>query len=443
MKIYEGLPQPYQVFQRNRQNSGQISFKCKEPLRVSLLKGSEVVVPWKKAAAGLSNIPVGGPYTLLVDAGDGMIEKIPGLMIGDLWVLAGQSNMDGCGKLMNLEPPSPQVHCFYYTEKWGIAKDPICRLLDSIDPVHWPADVQDIQAARAFDYKFREIGASLGVRFGKEIVKATGVPIGLIVCSHGGTSIEQWDPSLKEEGGRSLYGSMLRRVEACGGRVAGVLWYQGESNAVPATAGTYKAKMRAFIETVRQDFGAPSLPFLQVQISRFFGGPEFFTPDTWNLVQQVQLELAQEMKNVGIVSAIDSTLDDIIHIDTESLKRVGTRLAELALSMVYGKKTPRNGLMPATVEVHPKDRRVVRIVFKNVRGKLMPPKGVLGFYVENSTGERIAILDARAEDKQVTLILEKSLDRGAKLWYGRGFNPRTNLRDTQFAAPVFGPVVLD
>jgi sialate O-acetylesterase len=36
---------------------------------------------------------------------------------------------------------------------------------------------------------------------------------------------------LKQKGGDSLYGAMIRRFELIGGKVAGVLWYQGESDA--------------------------------------------------------------------------------------------------------------------------------------------------------------------------------------------------------------------
>ena len=51
----------------------------------------------------------------------------------------------------------------------------------------------------------------------------TGVLAGLLACAPGGESMDQWDPALKGSGGESLYGSMLRRVRAAGGKVTGVL----------------------------------------------------------------------------------------------------------------------------------------------------------------------------------------------------------------------------
>ena len=68
--------------------------------------------------AMLPGVPAGGPYTLEVRA----VEKATvlatgacaGILVGDLWILAGQSNMEGCGRLdaPEIEEPSPLVHSF-------------------------------------------------------------------------------------------------------------------------------------------------------------------------------------------------------------------------------------------------------------------------------------------------------------------------------------------
>ena len=69
--------------------------------------------------------------------------------------------------------------------------------------------------------------------------RVTGIPQGIIACADGGTSMQQWDPARKSEGGKSLYGATLRRVQKNGGKVAGVIWYQGESDADPTNAPLY------------------------------------------------------------------------------------------------------------------------------------------------------------------------------------------------------------
>lgn len=432
------LPLPGRVFQRGR--NGRATIPLEDGIaRARVLSGKKTVCGWAPSPGGVEGVPTGGPYTLETETTGGQRHQVKDLYVGDLWLLAGQSNMDGYGKLIDLEPASRHVRCFYYNETWDTARDPLCVLVDSIDPVHWPCEENGLQAARDEDHRFREHGAGLGVRFGKDIYKAQGVPVGLVMCSHGGTSIEQWDPALKEQGGRSLYGSMLRRVGACGGKVKGVLWYQGESNANREAAGTYKERMRGLIEAVRNDLGA-NLPFIQVQLSRLFADETQFSAEHWNRVQQVQLELADEMKNTATVAAIDATLSDAIHLDAKSERKLGARLAEAALVLAYGAKRPLP-LIPGKAAVSNKRRDQVSVPYRNVRGRLRPGAGVLGFWVEDAGG-RVAVKRAEAAGTAVTLELERALGPEAKLWYGRGLNPATNLRDDVFAAPVFGPVAL-
>ncbi len=435
------LPQDNRVYQRDGRNRATLTFQTQAPVRARVRQGAKVIKPWRQSDGAIENVPTGGPYTLEVEGPAGRRLAAKGLLVGDLWILAGQSNMDGSGKLVDLEPPSSKVHCFYYDETWGIAKDPLCVLVDSMDPVHWRCEEKDLQEAREEDHRFREHGAGLGVRFGKEILKATGVPVGLIMCSHGGTSMEQWDPAKKKLSGRSLFGSMARRVQACGGRVKGMLWYQGESDALNKATGKFKGRLKRFIQACRKEFDSPEMPFIQVQLSRVFSTDAQFPIAHWNGVQQRQLEIASEIKNVATAAAIDCGLSDIIHLDALSQRRMGARLAELALVLAYGKKAPM-ALCPDTVRCVGKERTVVRVTFKNVRGRLRPAQGARGFFVEQPDGRRIAITSSRADGESVRLTLETGARKGAKLWYGKGLSPATDLRDDLFGAPVFGPVKL-
>ncbi len=130
--------------------------------------------------------------------------------------------------------------------------------------------------------------------------------------------MEQWNPAKKERGGSSLYGSMLRQVKLAGGKVSGVLWYQGESDALGGAWKVYPKVFTDFIAAVRSDFGQPELPFYYVQIGRFVNGSD---PKGWNAVQDAQRVLVDRVPNTAVVSVIDLELDDCIHVGTQGIKR--------------------------------------------------------------------------------------------------------------------------
>src|SRR6202023_1447306 len=114
-------------------------------------------------------------------------------------------------------------------------------------PVHWPLNAERVperltgQPLENYVIN-RKKGSGLGLPFAVEMVARTGIPVGLVPCAHGGTSMDQWSPALKDREGDSLYGSMYRRFVAVGGRVRGVLWYQGESDASAKAAPEFEQK---------------------------------------------------------------------------------------------------------------------------------------------------------------------------------------------------------
>ena len=145
--------------------------------------------------------------------------------------------MEGVGDLVNVQPPDPRVHSFDQLDRWGVAQEPLHNLPGAIDRVHWRNNPPTRLTGEALESFNRERqkgrdGASVRGRDGQTNRRA----LGLIPCAHGGTSMAQWDPALQDKGGDSLYGAMIRRFQLIGGKVAGVLWYQGESDASPSAA---------------------------------------------------------------------------------------------------------------------------------------------------------------------------------------------------------------
>ncbi len=387
----------------------------------------------------IKDVPTGGPYRLeLRIAGTPAQVVVQNILVGDLWVLAGQSNMDGNGNLVDLEQPNALVHSFDMADHWLVAEEPLHLLPGAADRVHWDRDANhqpvrlEGEALRNY-IAHRPKGAGLGLPFAVEMVRRTGVPIGLLPCAHGGTSMAEWDPALKEQGGDSLYGAMLRRVRAVGGKVTGVLWYQGESETSPAGAAVFFEKFQHFVAAIREDFGQPDLPFYYVQIGRYVNDKNV---DSWNTIQELQRKAEAVIPHCAMTVAIDMTLDDGIHVGSQDLKRLGRRLANLASGLPRGPRPVSATLLPG---------KIIRVVYSDVNGKLEAADRISGYSIQRASGEIMPLIFKTRVDPSdgsaVLLDLDFPLPEGAMLRYGYGKDPYCNLRDSaDMAAPVFGPM---
>jgi sialate O-acetylesterase len=447
---------------------------------------SQPAIAVKFADGKLTGVPTGGPYQLncTVHVGETQVKLSVGpLFVGDLWVLAGQSNMQGVGDLIDVTPPDPEVIALGMDGNWVRAEEPLHWLLDSPDPVHSGDAATRAERSKA-EHKTRTKGAGLGLPFAVTLNQHTGVPIGLVVCGHGGTSMEQWSPAKKGDGGKSLYGSMLRQVNLAGGKVKGVLWYQGESDANESASKVYPKVFADFIVAVRDDFHQPELPFYLVQIGRFVTGGD---PRGWKAVQEAERLIPERVPNTAVVSVIDLELDDAIHVGTQGLKRTGRRLALIALREVYGQV---GGTTPNLDKVMkgPGHSLVVKLKGVNMgtgmggmmgtgmggmmgmgmggRGVgggmrsvppqspgdltefgLRPARHIAGFSIRKEDGAEIPLIfEAAVGQARDTVILKLTgeIPKGAQLWFGYGYDPYCNLTDSlDMAVPAFGPVALD
>ena len=362
----------------------------------------------------------------------------------DVWILAGQSNMEGVGELAEALAPSDQVWSFTSAGRWEIATEPLHRLWESFTPVHQnlirpglPPDRKQLTDAELamLDTRERKSGTGLGIAFGQVMATTLGRPIGLLPCAHGGTSLEQWNPNRKNEGGRSLYGAMLERVQRAGGQLRGLLWYQGESEGWDvAASASYQQRFTEWIARLRADVGAPELPVLVVQIGRTtLDSPK---QQAWNQVQQIQYELPTRVPFTAVTSAIDLPLVDCIHVNAAGLKRLGRRLARLALAVptVPGAQIgPR--IIRTDRQPEPPDRELARLTFSGVTGGWLPADNMAGFDVLTTTGQPhpvnhvINAFPDKHDPRAIQVRLNVPLQAGEFLSYGHGLRPVCNVVD--------------
>lgn len=238
----------------------------------------------------------------------------------DVYLLAGQSNMSGRGELAELTPlereADPRITLYGNDEKVRPALDPLDDPTGQVDAVS-----TDVQAA---------VGP--GLFFARATLAARRKPILLVPCAKGGSFIDQW----KGGGGReTLYGSCIARARAAGGRIRGILWYQGESDGGRAdSAKVWRAAFEDLVARFRQDLDAPRLPIAIVQLADP-PSPAVMAPRTFPSWAAIQAEQAGPLPTcVAMVTAQSLPLKaDTLHLTTASQRVLGARLAEAMVGL--------------------------------------------------------------------------------------------------------------
>lgn len=402
------------------------------------------------AADGVLWLPTGGPYDLVAVDADGTSTVLAvDVLVGDLWVLAGQSNMEGCGLLSGAEPALATVRAFDMAGQWRPAHEPLHMKWLSRHPVHARLEAEreienagkdpdrdalvfhqdqvdeDEQSVNGF-----LLGVGPGVGFANEVGRRTGVPVGLIPASHGGSSMAQWSPASDD----GLFDAMLSSVDAAGGRITGVLWYQGESESDTSRPYTYDEELAALLAAMRERTGNPALKVLMVQLGRFTDRrPSREMELLWSRLRESQRTCPEAD---AVTTAVDLELDDPIHIGGAGQVQLGRRLGRLAAG------GPAVTVADVTVG---RDGLIVDVRFEGVVGALSAQGGLpRGFSIRNEDGDDLGLIfKADLAVDSVRLRLARRLRAGEQLWYGFGLDPYCNVMDSEgMALPAFGPVPL-
>jgi sialate O-acetylesterase len=335
----------------------------------------------------------GGPDDLVV-AGATVTTRFSDVLIGEVWIASGQSNMQW--EVRRAQDADAEI---------AAANHPRIRLF-SVKRVTAPAPKDDVTPMDAAPTWMAVTPASIpsfsavGYFFARELQKARNVPIGVIHSSWGGTPAESWtrrdvlanDPALQPllaqyrriegeypslrygyERRLAIWTDALKAWQAAnptappmpampaprGGpedphrpatlwnamiapitrfAIRGVIWYQGESNAL--RAWDYQRLMTAMIQDWRRAFNRGDLPFLFVQLANFRQNPPNPGATWWAEVREAQ-RLTLGLPNTGMASAIDIGNPDDVH--PLNKQEVGRRLALAARAVAYGERIESAG----------------------------------------------------------------------------------------------------
>jgi sialate O-acetylesterase len=307
----------------------------------------------------------GGPFTLSITGNEEVVLK--NVMIGEVWICSGQSNMEW----------SPDHNLLNAKEEVANANYNNIRLF------HVKKIGSDAQQNNCFG-TWEECSpasvhsfSSVGYFFSRQLHQNLKVPIGIIEAAWGGTAAEVWvkadlvesDPLLKACAGKLIpydwwpskpgvaYNGMISPILPY--RIAGAIWYQGESNA--GNPESYRRLFNTLITNWRKDF-ENDFPFYWVQIAPFTYEKDIRAP----LIREMQMQ-SMDIPKTGMV-VVSDLVDNVKDIHPRNKQDVGKRLANLALAETYGIKglTYKHPLYQSMNT----EKDKIRITFDNVSNGL-------------------------------------------------------------------------
>ena len=411
----------------------------------------------------LNPMTAGGPYILTVKGSNGEV-RITDILIGEVWICSGQSNMEfALENIYNAEVEQAAAN-FPEIRLLSIPKTGRPELQDDV-PATWT--ICSPESTGAF--------SAVGYLFGKNIHNTLGVPVGLINASWGGSPIEafiprnvqencgeclpyleKWDKKMtnytdetfKQEqkeyqewlaadkpGAKkwppadqriankrpaNIYNGMIHPLKGYG--IKGVIWYQGEANIYDPDK--YKISFPLMINTWRNLWQQGDFPFYWVQLADFELEQTLPNDSRWAELREAQTSTLS-LPNTGQAVIID--LGEQRDIHPREKNTAASRLTRHALANAYGFELQAKS--PQYVSMK-KEGNAIILTFDNI------DKGLYAFDVEEVKGFAIAGADKKyywAEAKiigknQIEVMADKVKDPVA-VRYGWADNPIVNLYD--------------
>ncbi|MGI4866087.1 MAG: sialate O-acetylesterase [Janthinobacterium lividum] len=344
------------------------------------------------------------PYTLSV-SGDGPAVQLKNVLIGEVWLCGGQSNMEMPLKGFKGQPVLGSNEVILHSKNdqlrlYTVPRSSVTEVQDNSKPSPWR--VAEPEAVSNF--------SATAYYFGRLLQEQLHVPVGLLHCSYSGSFIEAWmdAETLKQFAGvkipakgdtiklvsrtaTTLYNGMLHPIEGYG--IKGTIWYQGESNY--DNPDEYATRLATLVKQWRTQWGEGDFPFYYAQIAPFD-----YTRTSKNkggkynsaFLRDAQRKAQDQIPNSAMAVLLDIGEETSIHPMRK--EPGGTRLALLALAQTYGLKG--FGALSPTYESMTVKDNTVAVRFKN------SPNGMTAFGQE-LTGFEVAGADQKFYPAKATI----------------------------------------
>ncbi len=281
----------------------------------------------------------GGPYDIVLEDGEQTVLR--DILIGEVWLAVGQSNMEMPVKGFDANQ--------LVANKEAVAQHaselpPIRFFTLQSAPAEKPSDVVQGNWIAANKESVSYFSA-VAYEFARKLQSGLGVPIGIVVAANSGTRIESWmsrdnleaindkflslDRPFQKNSPAAMYNAMIAPL--IGSQIKGFIWYQGEANRT--SPGTYLKQFPAMLDNWRKAWGIGELPFYTVEIAPYTYPTDKEKAYIAAFFRENQRKLAKMLPGVGIVSTVDIGSATTVHPPDKT--KVGERLAMLAMAQTY------------------------------------------------------------------------------------------------------------
>lgn len=286
----------------------------------------------------------GGPYTLTFN--DGQTTSLKNVLVGEVWLCSGQSNMEMPMKGFKNQPVAGANMDVLKSKNPAIRLFSVKRTSTLLPQTDVVGSWREAEPKTVYEF------SATAYYFGKLIQEMLQVPVGLVVTAWGGSAAEAWmtedmlkafpdakiprtdeDIKSKNRTPTVLYNGMLNPL--IGLTMKGVIWYQGEDNY--NRAHTYADMFATLIKGWRAAWKQGDFPFYYCQIAPYDYG--IITEKGKEVInsaylREAQAQVEQRVPHTGMAVLLDAGMEKGIHPSKKNI--AGERLALLALSKTYG-----------------------------------------------------------------------------------------------------------
>jgi len=414
-------------------------------------------------AVDLPPMKAGGPYEMTVTGKN--VLKVNDILVGDLWVASGQSNMEFPLSGFSGAPLKDGAH------EIATANHPEIRLFH-VEGASTTYPMVDFEQKSGWMVCMPETVAkfsAVAYLFGREVNAAEKVPVGLVDSTWGGTPAESWislpgittdaalapafdefnliaakrgdelkrwqredadDVVTRSQGqtppqrnrNRSfagntpaaLFNGMIAPLQPM--HIRGVLWYQGEGSATTLRTPIYGRLFPALIEDWRKGWKQPEMPFLFVQIANFNAHGSKY----WPAIREAQRRTLS-LAHTGMAISID--VGDSNNVHPADKQTVAHRLALVARATVYGEDIEYAGPLFSETSL---EAGALRVWFHHAEGLHSSVAIVPGFEIAGADHNFLPATDAHIEGQQI-VVSNPKVPKPVYVRYGYQDDPKLDL----------------